>query len=59
MNEDIQLTDCSPAADVLECVLNAYIQLTSNENVYDDDNDVYMSINDARKVITQLREWQS
>ena len=56
---ETELTEFSPAADVLECVLNAYRQLTSNENVYDDGNDVYMSIDAVVKVITQLRESQS
>jgi hypothetical protein len=50
------LTEFSPAWEVLEVTLNAYCQLTGNENVYDDDNDRDMSIEDCRKVIAQLKE---
>lgn len=50
------LNEFSHAWEVLEVTLNAYCQLTSNENIYDDDNDRDMSIEDCRKVIAQLKE---
>ena len=56
-NERRQLDKFSSASDVLECVLNAYCQRTpAVNNVYDDDNDTIMRIDDARDVIAQLRE---
>lgn len=56
MNEDRVLTQYSKASEVLQCVLNAYCQLTGNENVYDDEHDTSMSIEDAQAVVNQLEE---
>lgn len=50
------LSEFSPAWEVLEATLNAYCQLTGNENIYDDDNDRDMSIENCLKVIAQLKE---
>lgn len=56
MNEERELTRFSKTSEVLQCVLNAYCQLTGNENVYDDEHDTSMSIEDAQAVVNQLEE---
>jgi hypothetical protein len=52
-----QLTTFSPAADVLQCLLNALTDACMEFDViYDDTNDQYIHLSDVNTVIAQLRE---
>jgi hypothetical protein len=54
--DDIELTEFSSIADVLELVYNGYRSLSDLDNVYDDNNDRYISNESVEKIITKLRE---
>lgn len=54
--DDVELTEFSSVADVLELLYNGYRSLSDLDNVYDDDNDRYISNEAVEKIITQLRE---
>jgi len=41
----------SPTVDVLECLINACDQTTDEEFIYDDEQNTYISIDDARTVL--------
>lgn len=56
MNKERILSQFSSTSEVLQCVLNAYCQLSSNEYVYDDENDTNIKVEDVQSIINQLEE---
>ena len=55
MSEYTKLTEFSPAADVLECLLNAHRYNTEDCIIYDEGNSRTITVGSVREVIKQLR----
>ena len=53
-----KLTEFSPTADIMECLLNAYLDVTDGDDsyIYDMTGYNYVSIGSVREAISQLRE---
>ena len=53
----MKLNEFSPAADLLECLLESHrVNFPEDNLIYDDDNDRYVSVGSVREVIEQLRD---
>ena len=55
MSETV-LNSKSPPSAVLRCCINAITQISDNEYIYDDRDDINILANDARKVVQNLEE---
>ena len=56
MSEYTKLTEFSPAADVLECLLNSNRYYSDTCLIYDEVSNRVVTVGSVRQVIVQLRE---
>ena len=51
------LSNFAPDYEILETVINAYLELSDqDEMIYDNRNDRCISVDDARNVVEQLKD---